>query len=176
MELVNLDHRICKVQKIPGDGNCLFGAIAHQLFHFDIHTVEHSTHTRALREMVVDCVRNNVDDERFIGLIRMRIRNEFRELDSSDHRQRAYNFLTVLNNDGIWGASESLLAIVMMFGCDITVYRENGFVTVVTDEGAVPVEHISVVYRGPIGRWNHYDSLIDFVDASPRVDNLSSSR
>lgn len=134
MDLVTIDHRRCKVQTIPGDGNCLFSAVAHQIFQHDVHTMMHKALTMTLREMVVNCIRTNVNNESFVSLIKLRVESEFPGLKRSTDLLTVQGFLRVLSCDGTWGASESLLALAKIFECDIIIYRENGFRTLVTDE------------------------------------------
>lgn len=173
MSIVTLDHRKCKVQVIPGDGSCLFGSIAHQLFRYDVTSAMHTSHTRALRVMVVECIRDNIDDVRFVDLIKLRMQSEFRLFCCDDDGRNASTFLSILKNDRTYGASESLLAIAILFECEIVVYREGGFRTIVSDENSIPSVQISVVYRGQFGSWNHYDSFIGFIDPLPECETRS---
>lgn len=62
------------------------------------------------------------------------------------------------------GDSESLLAIANVFECEIEVFRENGFRTVVTNDRALVSAVVRLVYRGTTGRWDHYDSFMGFID------------
>lgn len=48
------------VAKIPGDGFCLFGALAHQLFHHPINSTEHKKATKSLKSEVVQYILDNI--------------------------------------------------------------------------------------------------------------------
>lgn len=56
------------------------------------------------------------------------------------------------------------IALASIFECDIVIYREHDFRTLVTNESIVSRHEIRVVYRGPVNRWNHYDSFLHFID------------
>lgn len=52
------------------------------------------------------------------------------------------------------------------------VYRKVGFRTIVSGECSVSALRISVVFRGPFGSWDHYDSFLGFVDTPLICDAL----
>lgn len=176
MDIVTIDSRRCKVQVIPGDGNCLFSAVAHQPFKNDPSSIMHIALTRTLREMAVDYIRVHSSDIRFSTLLQLRIRDEFPDLLRQYARRRIPAFLDILRTDRVWGASESLLALSSIFECDIVIYRENGFCTTVTADSATHRDSIAVVFRGRAASWNHYDSFMGLVNqADPASVNNSRS-
>jgi len=166
MSVVHIDNRHCKVQTIAGDGNCLFGAVAHQLFRYDVGSVMHKSLTGVLREMVVEFLTANIGDFIFVSLICTRVDDEFPHFRSSSDALTCAKFLQHLRADGTWGDSESLLALATLFEVDIEIFRENGFRTTVTNEAIPSTSKIRLVYRGPVNGWNHYDSFLCFFNIS----------
>ena len=55
--------------------------------------------------------------------------------------------------------SSITVALAILLDCEVLVYRENSFRTVVSDECG----------RGIAGHWNHYDGFIEFVVVSQSV-------
>lgn len=51
--MIDLEELQIKVTKISSDGNCLFGAVAHQLYHIKVDSHEHIEKNAALRSCVV---------------------------------------------------------------------------------------------------------------------------
>lgn len=89
--------------------------------------------------------------------------------DSRGDSATIRNFLRILCRDGVWGVSESLLAIAMLFECDIIIHRELEFTTKVEneDESTTHRLQIVIVYRGARNQWNHYESFMHFVNDDP---------
>lgn len=54
-----------KIAEIPGDGSCLFGSIAHQLFRHKINSNEHTRATKQLRKSVVDHISSHYSSFQF---------------------------------------------------------------------------------------------------------------
>lgn len=70
----------CVVQPIAADGNCLFGAVSHQLFRLGVHTVEHHDATSDMRMRIVTHLESVTDDEELNLAIRARVFDDFPEL------------------------------------------------------------------------------------------------
>lgn len=173
MTLVRVDTRLCKVQNIAADGNCLFGALAHQIFREEIGSDMHTALVHTLREMTVQYILNHLDDALLRRSILSRVSEEYPALECASDRQTMLNFLAVLRQNRIWGDSESIMAVSALFDCQITILRENGFTTTFRGgyDQAIDAQMrptISIVYRGNINHWNHYDSLLHFVDSSAK--------
>lgn len=120
MSLVTLDFRRCEVQPIRGDGNCLFGAVAHQIFRCTVESDMYTAITRTLREMVVEHILDDVREESLVSLITLRVSDEFPGIRGLSSTETVLNFLGVLQEDGVWGSSESLLAFARIF--EIVIY------------------------------------------------------
>lgn len=176
MSYVTLNDMQCIVQPIPNDGNCLFGAAAHQLFNFNVNTAIHRAMVNTLREMVVSFLRANIRSLNFTEVIKLRVQEEYPMLLEENEEITALNFLQLLQEDGTYGGPESLLAIATIFECDIEIYRERGYHTTVTIEGAQHSSRIGLVFRGSVDAWNHYDSLLQLVNDTPSHVNDTHSR
>lgn len=164
-----LNDTACEVVKIPGDGNCLFGAITHQLFQYEPHTIMYKAMVATLREMAVQFVWNNSFEPDIIAQVISRTNDEFPELTGRNMEQTMVNFARHLSRDGTWGGSESLCALNQLFHMKINIVRENGLTTTIEHENVVNEHVITIVYRGPTNGWNHYDSF-------QRTDKLSDQQ
>lgn len=161
-----LDTLSCVVSIIPSDGNCMFGAIVHQLFQFPIESTMHRAMTLTLREMTVTYLRENITDADLFMTMSLRVADEYPYLGYGT--RAVERFLDMLARDGIWGSAESLVAISRIFECDIVLLHENGHRDHVFNRLGRSARTINVVYRGVTGSWNHYDSFECF-DVCPRV-------
>lgn len=173
-EVVQVDHGCCVVQRIAGDGNCLFGAIAHQIFQYDVRSTMHGAMTRTLREMAVEYLHTNFANEDIRTLIQLRVNDEFPSVKENDEFVTYTNFLSILHMDGVFGASESLLALAAVFNCQIKIMRENGYSTTVVSTENHANLRIQIVYRGNVNDWNHYDSFVKYTGSDN--DNMSTQR
>lgn len=141
----------CVVQPIAADGNCLFGAISHQLFRLGVHTTEHHNATSDMRRRIVTHLESVTDNEELNLAIKARVFDDFPELlPLNDILQRA-SFLRLLRGDGVWGGVESLVAITVVYNREIVIYRENGFSTTVRPYVIPQHPPFDLVYRGPAG-------------------------
>lgn len=108
------------VSQIDPDGNCLFAAVTHQLEYAKIKSKSHIDRTAAVRKQVVNHIEAHFDAYKHV--IQLRLNCEEKEI-----AKLGKEFLTdVLSANGTWGASESLLAMVEIFGINILVFNENG--------------------------------------------------
>jgi len=123
METVFASNRCCVVQRILGDGNCLFGAVAHQIFRSAVPSVDHTAQTMALREMVFEYIHSHRSDSRLVTLVLLRMREEFAKWCTGVEYEDMSTFLHILSKSGVYGASESLLTLAIIFQCDIHVFR-----------------------------------------------------
>lgn len=158
-DFVMLENEACEVTKIPGDGNCLFGAISHQLYGYRIGSTMHTSMTRTLREMVVEYMQHHCDNVELQMLANTRIETEFPGLEGTTDSESVINLSHAVAQNDTWGDSESFFALCRIFPIKIILRRENGHSATVEDETGCPVRTIYLVYRGPTEDWNHYDSF-----------------
>lgn len=162
LEYVSTDEGRCSVHAVPRDGSCLFGAIAHQIFRYRIGSPMHVAMVMTLREMSVDHIRLRLAaaDDRYAHAVSLRTNDEYSMYSMTASSAMIVDaFLMDLKSSPIWGGEETLLAISELFQCSIYIYRENSF-RICVNANAFPVEReISIVYRGLLNCWDHYDSF-----------------
>lgn len=164
LEVVQVGQGRCIIQRIAGDGNCLFSSVAHQIFQYDVRSNMHASLTQTLREMAVEFLDQHYSNEDIRTLVRLRVDDEFPCAKGNNEYVIFKNFLHTLATDGIFGASESLLALATIFKCEIMILREQGYDTTVTSDETDTNLRIQIVYRGTVNNWNHYDSFVAYAD------------
>lgn len=106
---------------IPGDGNCLFSGIVHQLFNTSLVSVDHKQKTQILRKEVVSYIKEHLDE--FIYNLKNRISSK----NATDIAQACNAFLDdQLSMPGFWGGMESIKAISEIHKVNIIVMNEIG--------------------------------------------------
>lgn len=156
------------VAKIPGDGNCLFGSIAHQLYRYPINSSQHKSATKALRAEVVDYILDNFSSFEFALQDRVFEINHNRKKDI-ENLQSEFKFYVpyVLSKDRQWAGHESVQAISNKYEVNIITFYEDGNSCVLHTNIHKQFERtIAIVYR--VGHSengseirNHYDSVSD---------------
>lgn len=116
-----------KVVRISGDGDCLFGACAHQLYRAKIDSDEHKNLVSELRQKVCEHINDNFGQ--FERVIKLRILEELegKVIPASSIDEACKDFVEKgLSKPGFWGGSESCRAISAIFRANIVVFVENG--------------------------------------------------
>lgn len=116
---------VVKVCKITGDGNCLFGAISHQLNGMKIDSDEHKKSAIQMRNDVITHIKNNLSQYEF-------------DIKGRIFEKYPGRIITDLKKDCIWyidrflapktafGGTESLKAISIIHKVNIIVFSEKG--------------------------------------------------
>lgn len=108
---------------IAADGNCLLGAVAHQLFHYPLRSEQHNNATRSLRENAVKYIKNN------IGMFKTSIclRKDFEKVTRGKKKDKKIEFfIEKLLEPGFWGGTEILIAISRLHSANIITIHEGG--------------------------------------------------
>lgn len=155
------------VARIPGNGNCLFGAVAHQLYRHSIHSEEHKTATNAIRAEVVEHILKpeNFSSYEFALQDRVYDMKKPNEIQNMTSECELY-VRNVLSRDGSWGGHESIQAISDMYRINIVIFNEADSCVLQTNNQDTFERTIAIAYRlaynaqGEIQR-NHYDSVSD---------------
>lgn len=173
------------VYEIPGDGDCLFSSLLHQLENHLPAAPNHATKVIDLRRRVVAYIRYRLQDavlqdewvQQMVGSMDDDPCNRYSAVDASgnpvelDVRVRAY--LNDLETGEVWGSGETLRAVAEIYNVSVNLYYEYRNV------GGRPPLHIhpvggpeaatrqiAVVFRLPPGQpqgvWNHYESFLFF--------------
>lgn len=160
------------LQRIPGNGSCLFGSLVHQVL--GIHPDEEiflstSLHVRAL---IVDHLRRNFARyyEYLVPFAEDFVRHGF-----VDEYDRVWKYLDLLSDSQFWGGEECLSVACELYGINITVWDERtGRLREYLNESP-DARQIAVFYTGL-----HYDSVMfaahmDNTDSFGAID-ISSAR
>lgn len=157
---------LVNICEIRADGNCLYAAIAHQLFNVKINSQEHLLWTDALRKKVVEHIRSNFDS--FSMDLKYRLLDESNgRIDIEHLRQNSEELLNRLSRNEAWGGTESLKAISAIFSVNILIIHEDGTCHLAVRFNDNFETTIILCYR-TIGRHcttkNHYDSIVNIAD------------
>lgn len=148
------------VIEISPDGNCLFGAIVHQLFHVDTESEQHVTMVQKLRMDVVKHIENNVTDYLFIMKDLIYHKNPSKKIMNIEKEIQDYldNGLSI---DKSWAGNESLNAISIMYKKNIVIINENDDPNMIMKFTSDFNETIIIFFN--VTR-DHYESVVD-IDA-----------
>lgn len=159
------------VARIESDGNCLFGALAHQLWLHKINSDAHIKSTEQLRADVVEHILNPVNFSRFEHSLRDRvysIKQQTKQLkEITDISAECKIFVRhALSKKGIWGGTETLLAVSDLYSTNVIIFYEDGICNKVKQPGKMYDRSIAIAYRlGWTGSGervrNHYESVCD---------------
>ncbi|XP_055296718.1 uncharacterized protein LOC129565645 [Sitodiplosis mosellana] len=154
------------VAQIPSNGNCLFAAMAHQLFYSHSRDLAHQA--ARLREEVVRHIKANFD--RYKHSIEGKIYEEQEsvpgeKLTEEQVKTKAKSFLDEsLSKSGYYGGYESLSAISEIYNVNILLFRENDDFRFVNEFNNAYEGIACVAYRSNAdGRYNHYDSVVSIM-------------
>lgn len=174
IKLSENDSRVINIVEVPGDGNCLFTSLVHQLFGLEFGTKEMKVTRDQLRADVVDYINKNF--ELFEHEIKGRILDniEDKKLDKNSDSKMPVDIQTeskffvnqLLSRNRFWGGSETLKAVSGLHKVNIIIFNEDDICQIIHSFGNVYDKTIGVAFRiGMIGenavRRNHYDSVSD---------------
>lgn len=164
---VNKTVKICHMKK---DGNCLYAALAHQLFHDKINSDEHKIHTQQLRSEVIDFIKQNFDS--FVHHLKGRIyeRNITKEIP--DINAECLSFLEEeLALEGVgknhWGGTESIVAISQIHKANIIINNQNATCNMVRKFNPSYLKALLIAFGSSNSKSqnrNHYDSVVNISD------------
>lgn len=158
---------IVKVVNIDKDGNCLFGALSHQLFQKEANSISHTELRIKLRADVVTHIYE--DFKPFKAALNGRITDHGIECNETDDEYKCF-LDEKLSKDKYWGGSETLKAVSRMYRVNIFVFYEKGSCEVMHDVKQRYDNSIAVAYRIGKIRYDgdkevfirdHYDSVCD---------------
>lgn len=165
-ELLKLP-RSMTVTSIPGDGSCLFSALAHQLWMHKIGSPEHIKATKQLRMDVVNHILKPENFTSFEFSIQDRVYGYKNRNEITDLSAECKIFVRhILSHEKTWGGYETLVAVSDLYMTNVIVVNENGPCLKFKRAGQQYDRSIIVAYRygfdeeGQKTR-NHYDSVSD---------------
>lgn len=155
-----------KVLHIPGDGNCLFTAICHQLNGYTVPSDTISTAARRLRDIVVRSVWDNRQMTRIRNAILSRVSDEWPTQVNANYDQQVRTVLQNLQLDGFWGGEETITAVMEIFNVSIKIFYQNDMTQELSPISHTPTKQLRLFFRlrsGSRNVYNHYDSILSEV-------------
>lgn len=149
---------------IIGDGNCLPGAICHQLYHDPIGSKEHRKKIRDLRAMVVDYILKPENFPSFQHTLQNRVYDIKSKDEIQDMTLECKLFVRLcLSKDGYWAGHELLVAAAKILEMNVLVFYENGDAYLSNTGTEIYPRTIALAYRLNHDKteYNHYDSVCD---------------
>lgn len=154
------------VVHILGDGNCLFGAIFHQIHRCRINSKEHQDGVKKLRADVVKFI---LEPENFASY-QYTLQDRVYELKSAECKEFVRN---ILSKDGFWGGHETIMAASNIYQTNIIIINENGHAYLASDN-QIYTQTIAIAFRTGYDKnhqviRNHYDSVCEINSADISV-------
>lgn len=163
--LKNQDRSITVVET-SRDGNCLFSALAHQLWPNQITTSVHKQNTKKLRKNVVEHILKEDKFHLYENILRDRIERDQKFESATSVTTECKLFVRHgLSRQGNWGGLETIKAVSNEYCVNVVVVNECGPCNMIT--GSNDYKHSLVIaYRlgtntDGCTAYNHYDSVSD---------------
>lgn len=137
---------------IVPDGNCLFSALAHQIFDSKLNSDELATQSIDMRADVMQCLNDNsfLFEADILGSISDKHVND-------EDKENAYkNYLCQLSNDGIWGGVEVYRAVGLIHKVNILVVNQNSTFYFPHGFDVNLEKTLIIAYKSNV----HYDSIV----------------
>lgn len=144
------------------NGNCLFSAIAHQLWPNGISSSQHKRNTKRLRATVVEHILKPENFEKYESILEERIE----QIGAIEKDTKMFVRL-VLARSGQWGGLETIKAVSNEYKVNVVVFKENGMCNMIQGlNNKQYTRTIMIAYRLGIDAtgesvYNHYDSVTD---------------
>lgn len=164
------------VSNIDGDGNCLFGAICHQLFRHPIGSHLHNNETVNLRACIVDHILRPEIFPSYEFMLKDRIYEIKKKENIENMSQECKLYVRhCLSLSGTWGGHETIVAAGEIYQVNVLLFNEKGGFYIANASQKMYDRTIALAYRlGPSDEttFNHYDSVTD-VDSKLLFDIAS---
>ena len=149
---------------VIGDGNCLPGAICHQLYHDPIGSKKHKKQMQDLRAKVVDYILQPENFPSFQHTLQNRVYDIKSKNEIEDMTMECKLFVRLcLSTDGYWGGHEFLVAAAKILRVNIFMFYENGDCYLSNTGTEIYPKTIALAYRLNYDNTDyiHYDSVCD---------------
>lgn len=162
--------KTAKYCRIPGDGDCLFSAIAHQLYNVKLGSTDHEQKKQELRSEVVSYIKDDEHFPNFVHDLKDRIENT---PQTSDSTAACKAFLEDrLSLSRCWSGMESIKAISEMQKVNIIVMNDNGSCNLPNNFNIDASKTLLLLFGSVSGKScksnderTHYDSIIHISQA-----------
>lgn len=164
---LNNQTRYLSVVQTSPDGNCLYSALAHQLWPNQITSPEHLQNIKKLRSIVVEHILKPENFHLYETMLHDRLSQKKTESAASLTAECKLFVRHALSRQGIWGGLETIKAVSNEYHVNVVVFNERKSCNMIT--GSDEYKHTLVIaYRGQNntnGDYNHYDSVSDMQSA-----------
>lgn len=158
------------VAKIAADHNCMFGALAHQLYQHPTSSTAHRNATKTLRAEVVEYILEPENFPSFKYALQNRIyetkkKNEIENMENECKFFVRY-VLSRENQEASWGCFETIKAVSDKYRVNIITFNENGTCILQHNINENFEKTIAIAYRMGVNERgeeirNHYDSVCE---------------
>lgn len=144
--------QISQVGIIKRDGNCLFRALAHQIFGFKLDSDELEEHTKKMRAHAIQFILDN------LSLFEMDITGSLSDKDMNDRNvsTACQNYIAQLSKEAYWGGAEIIRAISMIHKVNILIVNGDGGFYFPLEFQLNLEQTLIIAYKSN----NHYDSMV----------------
>lgn len=165
---------VVKIRMIKGDNSCLFGSVAHQLFHVRVNSVKHIQATKELRRNVVQYITNRIPD--FLQHLKDRVcsinSNFVGIVDPNEILAECSDFVeNKLSSQSCWGGTESIKAISEIHKVNIILINDDGTCNFAESYDSDNERTIAIAFCNTDGtvkqnnsERNHYNSIVEIED------------
>lgn len=174
--LIDDTSKSLNVAKISPDGDCLFGAMSHQLEPKRINSKSHKTATTKLRLDAVNYILDEKNFPRFAYQLRDSVYEWKKKEEIQDMDLECKLFVRLrLAKPGIWGGAESIKAVSELKEVNVILINECGPCYSLSNVNVNNSRSICIAYRLPRNcegnimndlERNHYDSVCDMDSAA----------
>lgn len=152
------------VVKVPKDNNCVFGALAHQLWMNQLSSRSQKTAAKKLRAEVVEHILKPENFAMFQHDLQDYIYELKKPEEITDLATECKLYVRhKLSKDKVWGGAEVLLAVSSIYSTNVILFYEDGSCQKIKAAGKNYERSIAVAYRFDYSKenMNHYDSVCE---------------
>lgn len=153
------NHTLSVVETNP-DGNCLFSALAHQLWPNSITSTEHLSNTKKLRSIVVEHILKPDNFHLYEDILHDCVDKKKTENAESLTTECKLYVRHGLSRSGKWGGLETIKAVSNEYRVNIVIINEYAASYMVTGSQEY-AKTLIIAYRLNDNVYNHYDSVCD---------------
>lgn len=154
---------LVKIGEVLRNGNCLFLALAHQLYQPNLNSEKHKMLANNLRKEVVEHILTNID--KFMHDLKGRLLDN--SILDNDMNSRCIQFVKdELSQETVWGGIETMKAVAAIHKINILIINDNKTSNLANRFDAEYLRAVALAYkiRGSVVERNHYDSVVHIED------------
>lgn len=159
---------LIKICETEGNGNCLFAALTHQIFHPKMNSTEHKEMIKKLRGDVIEYILKNLEYFKHDLKNRM-LEDATFHFDSNEFEANITIFVKEkLSQNGYWGGQETLEAVSLLYHVNILIVNDDGTCNLGNRFNTNYSVAIIISFRSQGSRnlkRNHYDTVAEMSDS-----------